>query len=83
MKISKKARNSLITRMIMISLMGLLLSLTDVSTLNARTISILIGIGVYLFCLGWYFSKKYYSERELTHNNNFRRDPAKPWWEDR
>jgi len=80
---TKKSLSVLTFRMINIAAFSLLLCLSDIYKLNAINISILIVIGLYLLCLGWYLSKKYYSNREINYNNNFRRDPSKPWWEDR
>jgi len=81
--LTKRTIGILIVRLSNIAAVSILLCFTDVATLNTTSITILITIAIYLVCLGWYFSQKYYSKREFTHNLNYRRDPAKPWWDNR
>jgi len=70
-------------KMITVAFFALLLSIADFETLNFKTVIILIITGFGLFCLGWYFSRKYYSNQDYIYHSNYRTAPDKPWWEDR
>ena len=70
-------------KMIIVVFFGILLSIANFESLDLKSVTILIITGFGLICLGWYFSKKYYSNQDYINHSNFRRDPSKPWWEDR